>query len=352
MRRLMKILAGIFTSGGSAHAAAPAVRRTPLGVEGLEARDVPTTLNLHFPTTLPPGGTDPFSPQAQIAAKYQSLGGAGGLLGASTSGLLTAPTGNGEYETFQHGDIFYSPTTGAHDVYGATLTKYLMSANQTDAYGTKVQNILGLPTDDVIVVPGGIEQTFLGGAITQQLYNNPHTIYGGIYAEYLNAGGPYAFGLPTQDELPLTLAMRYQTFTGGGAIYWTQDYGAHAVYGAIGARYLQTAQETDAYGGNVFDDLGAPTGEEADVPGVPGARMQTFTGGAIYWSQATDAHAMFGAIYDYYANTLGGPLYDVIGLPTSEEYSVPYQGYRQVDLQNGAYLTWTEDTGPALSVPF
>jgi hypothetical protein len=65
---------------------------------------------------------------------------------------------------------------------------------------------------------------------------------------------------------------------------------------AISVEYAHTAHETDAYGGNVQKDLGAATSGEINVPGVPGALMETFQGGAIYWSSSTGAHVVYGAI--------------------------------------------------------
>ena len=67
----------------------------------------------------------------------------------------------------------------------------------------------------------------------------------------------------------------------GGAIYWSPTTGAHVVYGAIGAEYAALAHETDAYGRNAQLVLGLPTSDEMNVPGVSGARMETFQGGAV-----------------------------------------------------------------------
>ena len=54
----------------------------------------------------------------------------------------------------------------------------------------------------------------------------------------------------------------------GGAIYWSPTTGAHVVYGAIGAEYAALAHETDAYGRDVKLVLGLPTSDEMNVPGV------------------------------------------------------------------------------------
>ena len=112
---------------------------------------------------------------------------------------------------------------------------------------------------------------------------------------------------------------------------------------AISAEYAATAHETDAYGRVVQKDLGAPTSGEINVPGVPGARMETFQGGAIYWSPSTSAHVVYGAIDGKY-NSLGGPVR--YGLPTSDEAWVPgLSGVRVEDFQNGADLYWSAATG-------
>jgi uncharacterized protein with LGFP repeats len=81
--------------------------------------------------------------------------------------------------------------------------------------------------------------------------------------------------------------------------------------GAIWARW-------QAMGG-MTGPLGAPTSPEAPAAGA--TRYVVFTHGAIYWSPASGAQPVAGAIYDAWA-TLGyerGPL----GLPTSAEIQEP-----------------------------
>jgi uncharacterized protein with LGFP repeats len=83
--------------------------------------------------------------------------------------------------------------------------------------------------------------------------------------------------------------------------------------------------------------LGAPTSPEA--PGAGSTRYVIFTNGAIYWSTASGAQPVTGAIYDAWA-TLGyegGPL----GLPTSAEIPEPewivqnfQHGTLNIDRQN------------------
>jgi hypothetical protein len=174
---------------------------------------------------------------------------------------------------------------------GPIGVEYAATAHETDCCGRDVQALLGLPTssqfEDVPAVPGALMQTFQGGTI-----------------------------------------------------YWSQAAGAHVVYGEIGAEYAATARETDYYGNDVQELLGMPLSDETNVPGVPGARKQTFQGGTIYWSQATGAHVVYGAIAAKY-NSLGGPT-SFLGLPTADESSIP--GGRITFFQHG-WILWTPQGG-------
>jgi uncharacterized protein with LGFP repeats len=76
--------------------------------------------------------------------------------------------------------------------------------------------------------------------------------------------------------------------------------------------------------GGMSSALGAPTSPEDDAEGAGDrARYVTFTKGAMYWSPATGAQPITGAIYDAWASLSyeRGPL----GLPTSAEIQEPLQ---------------------------
>jgi uncharacterized protein with LGFP repeats len=122
---------------------------------------------------------------------------------------------------------------------------------------------------------------------------------------------------------------------------------AYEVDGPILLEYAATSQEKDAYyGTDVQQFLGLPTSDEMDVPGVSGARMNTFQGGTIYWSSAPvvrGAHVVYGVIGAKY-NSLGGPA--GYGLPTSDEASLPglLPGARVVYFQDGRAIDWWAGT--------
>src|SRR5262249_59932899 len=73
-------------------------------------------------------------------------------------------------------------------------------------------------------------------------------------------------------------------------------------------------------------------------------RMNTFLGGAIYFSVGTGAHVVYGDIGALY-NSSGGPASN-LGLPTSDEQGIPDNG-RVQSFQYGA-ICWSPSTGALL----
>src|SRR5262249_22937201 len=127
---------------------------------------------------------------------------------------------------------------------------------------------------------------------------------------------------------------------GDGAIVRSASAGVHEIHGQILGEWENTASETDFNGTVVQNLLGAPTSDETDVSGVPGARMNTFEHGTIYWSGGTGAHAVIGQIAGLY-DSLGGPT-SYLGLPTTEELAIP--NGREQYFQHGK-IVWTVQDG-------
>lgn len=129
-------------------------------------------------------------------------------------------------------------------------------------------------------------------------------------------------------ELVGPLGSRLQHFV-RGAIYWSPSSGAHELAGAIRARY--TVLPARNLGG-----LGLPTSGETAGP-VRGSRVSSFQRGAIYWSPATGAHEVYGAIRGRYVS-LSRAQRLRLRLPTTGEYSTA-RG-RANNFQGGR-ITWT-----------
>jgi outer membrane protein assembly factor BamB len=153
--------------------------------------------------------------QGDIYALYQQLGQSGGLLGFPTSDEL--PIGSGRYSTFQFGRVYWSPTTGAHEVHGAILTEYLFMGGPTGA--------LGFPTTNETVTPDRIGRYnhFAIGSIYWTPGTGAHEVQGAIRAAWASGGWELGrLGYPTTDEFAIAGGRRsnfqhgYITYLWGG----------------------------------------------------------------------------------------------------------------------------------------
>ncbi len=149
-----------------------------------------------------------------------------------------------------------------------------------------------------------------------------------IGQHYYDLGGPGSYLGTATAPETAVAGARMQTFH-GGTIYWTPATGAHAVHGAILGRYQGL--------GGPGSFAGFPTSDET---AVVGGRASTFTGAAIYWSPGSGAHEVHGAIRDHY-QALGGPS-SFAGLPTSDETAVA--GGRASTF-TGATIYWSAGSG-------
>ncbi|MCF2529553.1 PQQ-dependent sugar dehydrogenase [Yinghuangia soli] len=217
-----------------------------------------------------------------IHAKWRALGGEGGSLGypATDEGNTGRP--GGRYNNFEKGSITWSATTGAHAVSGAFGAKYAQ-------YGWDA-GILGFPVSDEAPTgrPGGRYINFQNGVIIVSDVGGARAVYGGIFTKWGQTGwdGGY-LGFPLTDEANTGRpGGRYAVFQ-GGTIYWSAQTGPQVVMGAIAQKYAEYNWDS---GG-----LGFPTTSEASTRNGA-ARFNHFQGGAIYWSPQTGAHAIYGGI--------------------------------------------------------
>lgn len=129
-----------------------------------------------------------------------------------------------------------------------------------------------------------------------------------IDAQYRRLGGAASY-LGKQVGVEYAVAGGRARHYQYGEIYWSAATGAKAVHGAIRDKYL-------AFGGPA-SVLGLPISDEY---AVRNGRTSAFSGGQIYWSPTTGAQAVYGAIVGKYL-AVGGPD-GVLGLPTADEYAV------------------------------
>lgn len=172
-----------------------------------------------------------------------------------------------------------------------------------------------------------------------RIYWSPGTgvtaVQGAISQAFLRLGAHVNIGIPTSDELATADGVgRFNTFTTGAAIYWTPGTGAHLVLGRIKFRW-------DSFGSE-RGFLRYPTTDELATPDRIG-RFNHFQGGSIYWSPATDAWEVHGAIRDRWAR-LGwetGPL----AYPLTNETATPDARGRFNHFSRGGSIYWTSSTG-------
>jgi hypothetical protein len=105
-----------------------------------------------------------------IAAKYQALGGGAGFLGSPADPPISTPVGPvaaqhlaqdgvGLLEDFQSGSIVWSPRTGAHDLFGPILAKWIQIGGVTSPLGYPI-------TDERTAADGSLVSDFEGGTIS------------------------------------------------------------------------------------------------------------------------------------------------------------------------------------------
>ena len=128
-----------------------------------------------------------------VATKYAALKGPAGVLGFPTSDELVATPG-GFSSNFQRGSILYSAPTGAHYLTSAIDAKYTALKRQS--------GFLGFPvTDEAVAAPGGLKATFQHGQIFWSTSSGSHFVRGAIQTKYTELGASAGvLGFPISDE--------------------------------------------------------------------------------------------------------------------------------------------------------
>ncbi|MFF3227492.1 LGFP repeat-containing protein [Nocardia suismassiliense] len=160
----------------------------------------------------------------------------------------------------------------------------------------------------------------------------PFDVGGAIEVEYDQAGGGAVFGDPVIPESDAGRGGKYQAFERNSSIYWHPATGAHQVGGAIRDKWGNLGWE------NGF--LGYPVTREAATPSKPG-RYNHFQGGSIYWSVGTAAHQIGGAIRDKWGSY--GWENSPLGFPITDE--APAKNNGRYNLFNDGAIYWSGATG-------
>jgi len=132
-----------------------------------------------------------------ILTHYLALGGPGGLLGLPTSDETPTAGAAGRFSTFTGGTTYWSGATAAHEVHGLILARYLALGGPA--------GFLRLPTSDETAVAGGRSTTFTGGTMYWSGTTGAHEVHGLILSSWLAQGAVTGrLGFPTSEEYAVT----------------------------------------------------------------------------------------------------------------------------------------------------
>jgi uncharacterized protein with LGFP repeats len=282
-----------------------------------------------------------------IAVKYAATGGAGGPLGAATGAETCDLMNLGCRQTFQNGEIYwhprstFSPGTPASVLSGAIRTRFDALVARSSMYYP------GYPTGDALcgLRGGGCGQFFLNDEFRSPsaIYWSPstgaHDVTGGILEVWRSTGWERGYlGYPiTDNDCTLAWYGCFQVFQGGSVYESPDDTGNYAltyvVRGAIRDRWATTGWERGP--------LGYPrSGENCGLAGS--GCYQLFQGGSMYWSPVSGAQPVGGAIRDRWAAT--GWERGFLGYPVSGE-NCGLAGGGCYQLFQGGSMYWSPASG-------
>ncbi|TYP89871.1 hypothetical protein [Blastococcus xanthinilyticus] len=137
-----------------------------------------------------------FEVHGLIEDKWAAMGGLSWAFGVPVSDEIVLPDGVGRASEFSSGAaIYFSPATGPWQVRGWVRNTWSQMGAE--------RGFLGYPTSDEIPLPGGagVEARFQGGRIWSSVATGAREVHGAILERYLALGGPASpLGLPTSNE--------------------------------------------------------------------------------------------------------------------------------------------------------
>jgi len=182
---------------------------------------------------------------------------------------------------YEGGAIYWSESTGAHELRGDIFARYSALGAETSP--------LGLPTTGVIDTADGVGGVtrFQRGSIAGHDGTGTREVHGAINDKWLALGAEQGLlGFPLTDEQGAADGTgRFNDFQ-RGAIYWHPETGASEVHGDIEARWKQLGAETSYLGFPATDER-----DWTDPDTQQAGRISFFQRGAIAW-HADDARTL------------------------------------------------------------
>jgi hypothetical protein len=242
--------------------------------------------------------------------------------GAAPVPLAPAPAPAPPAPVHSDSTSFYGPN-GTVDLYGPVLARYRELG--------MFQSVLQAPSSRTQpLANGGSFSHFQGGSIYHSPATGAWVVRGAIRDRWAALGWENGLGYPTTDEFPIKdgVLQRFER----GLVYWSPATGAREVKGAILSTYGSVGWE---------NGLGYPT--TGEVP-VRGGAFNHFQRGSVYWSPATGAQVVKGAILDKWGRT--GWESGFLGYPVAGEFGPLRAGGYGQHFQGGS-VYWSPATGVA-----
>jgi len=211
-----------------------------------------------------------FEMHGAIHALYKGMSGRAAL-GYLVSDEVTTTKAGGRKSVFTKGAIYWSPATGAVPVLGQIYIDY---------EGMGESKAIGFPTAAAGTTTGGLQQLFQGARMFHKSgAPRAHEVHGAILAKFLALGGTKNWGFPLTNESDIksdsSVVGKYSEFE-RCTIYWSASSGAFEVHGDIKRKYTALR--------GPIGELGFPTSDETDIPGVAGpGRYNTFQKASLLW---------------------------------------------------------------------
>ncbi len=229
---------------------------------------------------------------------------------------------------FQHGTIYWTAATGARPSNPQMLSKWVPLGME--------KGVLGYPTTDVVCGSdrGGCFQGFQGGTIYWTETTGAQFVRGSIQAAWAVTGYQSGWlGYPRTDEVCGLRDGGCTNHFEHGTIYWSPTTGAHPSNPQILNKWVPLGMENGLLRYPIIDVF---CGLQS------GGCIQIFQGGSIYWSEATGSQFIRGAIRDAWGAT--GWENGWMGYPTSDEVCGLRDGGCTNHFQNGT-IYWSPATG-------
>lgn len=231
----------------------------PLGPEGEVAGGL--MRDYENATILWSAATAAHEVHGSIREEFRRAGGAA-VVGLPVTDELPTADSKGRYNDFLGGrSISWSPATGAHYVYGSIWAEWSRVGREA--------GFLRFPLTTELPLGRGRVTRFEGGSLYWTPSTGAHEVHGAIGARYRDRDlGEDRYGFPvTNESVTPDRIGRYNHFEGDRSIYWSPRTGAHEVYGAIRAEWARRGWETGRLGYPTSGEYPVPGGRRSDFQG-------------------------------------------------------------------------------------